>query len=155
MTLEQFADLMAGLGYSAERGEREKPAKVVAPAEMPESPETTAEQPAEASTETVEAEASVAPEVNDEMVEAKPAEEDTKEVFFIFTWGGNRGAQQQRRDKPQGKGQGKPRGKGKPKRQNDASNKPRSYEARPKKKDTIDPDNPFAKALMGLKDKGS
>ncbi|MEL7282843.1 MAG: hypothetical protein AAGK79_21015, partial [Pseudomonadota bacterium] len=30
---------------------------------------------------------------------------------------------------------------------------PRQYTARPEKKDKIDPDNPFAQALAGLKDK--
>ncbi|MEO0945329.1 MAG: hypothetical protein AAFY06_10875, partial [Pseudomonadota bacterium] len=77
--------------------------------------------------------------------------EDTKEVFYTFTWGGNRSGQQnqQRRGKPQGKKSGKPKGKGKP----GGGNKPRNFESRPPKKDKIDPDNPFAAALMGLKTK--
>ena len=44
MTLEQFADLMSGLGYKAEKGERPKakPAKAAAPEEVPgETPDTT------------------------------------------------------------------------------------------------------------------
>ena len=150
MTLEQFADLMEGLGYKAERGERDKPARTeVKPEGSPEVEATTNEDDTAAPSE-------AAPEEEPtEAPDAKLAEDDTKEVFFTFTWAGNR-ANQQRRDKPQGKGQGgKPRGKGKPKRREDGNDKPRSFEARPKKKDTIDPDNPFAQALMGLKDKGN
>ena len=150
MTLEQFADLMEGLGYKAERGERDKPARTeVKPEGSPEVEATTNEDDTAAPSE-------AAPEEEPtEAPDAKLAEDDTKEIFFTFTWAGNR-ANQQRRDKPQGKGQGgKPRGKGKPKRREDGNDKPRSFEARPKKKDTIDPDNPFAQALMGLKDKGN
>ncbi|MEM8802347.1 MAG: disulfide oxidoreductase, partial [Pseudomonadota bacterium] len=139
MTLEQFADLMQGLGYKAEKGERDKPVR---------------ETPVEAAPE---GEAAERPPITEEE-SAMPAateeapEEDTKEVFYTFTWGGNRGAQQnqQRRGKPQGKKGGKPKGKGKP---GGGGNKPRNFESRPPKKDKIDPDNPFAAALMGLKTK--
>ena len=73
------------------------------------------------------------------------------EVFYTFTWGGTR-PNQRGGGKPQGnKQKNKPRGKGK--RPQDRGNKPRNFEARPPKKDKIDPDNPFAQALMGLKDK--
>ena len=71
------------------------------------------------------------------------------EVFYIFRWG--RKPQGQRRpqgDKPSGKGKGKARGgpKGKPQGA-------KTFNARPPKKEkAIDPDNPFAAALMGLKD---
>ena len=51
---------------------------------------------------------------------------------------------------PNGQGKGPQKGKGgKPQAKG-----PRSFEAKPAKKDRIDPDNPFAAALMGLKDKG-
>ena len=76
------------------------------------------------------------------------------EIFYTFTWGGRKPSQQGRR-RPEGrgkpKGKGAPRGKGgKPQ-----DGKAKSYQARPPKKDkAIDPDNPFAAALMGLKDKG-
>ena len=44
-----------------------------------------------------------------------------------------------------------PRGKGKP--QGKGGQKPQNFSARPPKKEkAIDPDNPFAAALMGLKD---
>ena len=45
--------------------------------------------------------------------------------------------------KPKGKAKGKPRA--------ESGNKARNFQARPPKKDRIDPDNPFAQALMGLK----
>ncbi len=169
MTLEQFANLMDGLGYKAERGEREKPVRVT---EAPtETPETSAASPTEAATSptpetepTPESEAEPTPDKEatedrtapdtaetEAPAEAVP-EEDRIEVFYTFTWGGNRGGnQQQRRGKPQGKRDGKPNGKGKPRR--DGGNKSRNFEARPPKKDKIDPDNPFAQALMGLKTK--
>ena len=141
MTLEQFSDLMAGLGYKAVKGEREKVRPVAA---APEAPEAGAEAAERTEEKPVEAEAPAEP--------AEPAEPEV-EVFYTFTWGGNRGARAERPQKsgkPGGKPGGKPRGKGGPKREN----KPQSFQARPPKKEKqIDPDNPFAAALMGLKDK--
>ena len=130
MTLDQFANLMEGLGYKALRGEREKARPEPAP-EAEKSPK--ADVPEEAAPE---GEATAERPTKDEAPEP--------EVFYIFTWGGNRQAA-----KPQGKPKGKPRGKGKPQK---GGNKPRNFEARPPKKEKqIDPDNPFAQALMGLK----
>ena len=87
-------------------------------------------------------------------VEAEAAEPEV-EIFYTFTWGrkpqrqGGGGRPQGQR--PQG---GKPRGKGKPRRDG-GQNKAKNFSARPPKKEkAIDPDNPFAAALMGLKDKG-
>ncbi len=147
MTLEQFANLMEGLGYKAERGEREKV-----------KPE--AEAPAD----------DAAPAAEGDAAEATPAEADAPaepeapeaEVFYTFTWAGNRnrggGDRQPRGDrkgggKPRGQGKGgKPKGKGGP----GGAGKARNFEARPPRKEkAIDPDNPFAAALMGLKDKGN
>ena len=146
MTLEQFADLMQGLGYKAEKGEREKQRPV---ATAPE--EATATEGAEAP----EAPAAE-PTPSDE---GAPAEAET-EVFYTFTWAPRpRGARPAR---PEGKGGerternkgGKPRGKpakgkgGKPHNEG-----PRAFEARPPRKEKpIDPDNPFA-VLAALKDK--
>ncbi|MEW9919486.1 helicase-related protein [Marimonas sp. MJW-29] len=117
----------------------------------------------------VAAEPAETPEVAPEIAET-PAEEilpgtapdagvgDAEmEVFYTFTWGRPPRANQnqnQRRgaDKPRGKGT--PQGKGKkggPR--GDRGNKPQQFTARPPKKEKrIDPDNPFAAALMGLKD---
>ena len=135
MTLEQFADLMQGLGYKAERGER---AKVkAADAAKPE-----AEATEEAVAEVAETPADAAPE---EM-----------EVFFTFTWGGRPAGARRQGGKPQGQ-QGKPRregGKGGPKgKGGKGGNKPQTFEAKPRKEKQIDPNNPFAAALSGFKAK--
>jgi ATP-dependent RNA helicase SUPV3L1/SUV3 len=191
MTLEQFADLMQGLGYAAEKGEREK-VKAAAPADTssapdgtsssepgnsssvadaPSSPETEATAPAgEESPQGLDEPAPDAAETKD----AKP-EEPTSEVFYTFTWGGfakkrgdrprgksargDRGRDGQGQDRPRGKGRpqnakhgGKPAGKGGGK--HGGPQRAKNFDARPPKKDKpIDPDNPFAAALMGLKDK--
>jgi len=157
MTLEQFADLMAGLGYKAEKGER---VKVKAAAETPvvseEAAADSADAPAvEAVADTTEPVAEGTPEG-----EAPEAAAPEMEVFYTFTWGGGRqnnrgprrdqGGRRAQGDAPRGKG--KPAGKGKGPRR-DAG--PKQFQSRPPKKEkAIDPDNPFAAALMGPKDKG-
>jgi ATP-dependent RNA helicase SUPV3L1/SUV3 len=188
MTLEQFADLMGGLGYKGERGERPK-VRAEAPVPAP-----------------VDPEAPVNPIPEGESVLAPvPAAPET-EVFYTFTWspkpraprgerggdrgdrGGDRGGDRARggklgaglrfrqdgerpksdgpksdgpkgdRPKRDGEGRGdrpwqknKPgfKGKGDFKREE----KPRSFESRPERRDRIDPDNPFAAALAGLRGK--
>lgn len=171
MTLEQFADLMTGLGYKAEKGEREK---VKATAEAAAAGADAADgTPAEAEAEGAgpsdapvaegaeTAESAAAPEetgteavgADDAVTETVQAEESGPEieVFYTFTWAPKRQARQDqprretRREKPKGpKGQ---KGRG-PKERG-----PKVHSARPPKKDKpIDPDNPFA-ALMALKDK--
>ncbi len=202
MTLEQFADLMQGLGYTAERGEREKvkPVDEVVPGaegagvpedagskpvmdvaqeppaggitERPEPPAAD-DVPAEGSEIAAEGEAPIIeeaaeePKVEDHIPDL-PAEElapgtapdadvagPETEVFYTFRWGGfARKPDGPRRQggKPGGKPQGKPRGKPKGKREGQA--KPQNFQARPPRKEkAIDPDNPFAAALMGLKGK--
>ncbi|MEM9437931.1 MAG: helicase-related protein [Pseudomonadota bacterium] len=144
MTLDQFADLLQGLGYKAEKGERKKAPKPVEP--KPEEVKDAEASPAntpepEAPEENATPDPAEAPEV--------AAEEaiDELEVFYTFTWGGmNRGRGRPQGDRPKGKPRGKP--KGKPQNRG-----PKTYEAKPKKTDKIDPDNPFA-ALLALKDKG-
>ena len=84
--------------------------------------------------------------------------------LYTFTWAGfarkgggapRGGERRGQGGKPQG---GKPKGKG-PRRDGDRGKggpggKPKTFSSRPPKKDKpIDPDNPFAQALMGLKDK--
>ena len=184
MTLEQFADLMQGLGYKAERGEREKVRPVDAaiadaPAATdaaPETPQAAApELPPEATEEiaaAAEAEPAAPVPEDEQAAPAEPAEPENAapeiEVFYTFTWGRQRQQGRPRgrgRDGQQAGGDGKaggkprrggdkPRGKGKPKGGPRGDGKPKSYEARPPRKEKpIDPDNPFAAALMGLKDK--
>ncbi len=188
MTLEQFADLMVGLGYKAERGERAKVKPVdqvmgEAPGVEPE-PETAGDmiEQIEAEgiapvAETPDDEAEIPadiPEMSEtEVAPGTPADpiapEAEPEVYYIFTWAGRasrRGGQAEGRGKPaEGRG-AKPRGKGgkpqgakergakerggKERGAGNAANKSHSAGPAPKK-DRIDPDNPFAAALMGLK----
>ncbi len=139
LTLEQFASLMQGLGYAAERGEREK-IKVEKPAEAVEKPEKAsepvaepveAEKPDAAAAEPAEAEKPAAPEV---------------EVFYTFRWVPPKRPNTSHRDKPRGQN---PRKGGKQKQQTRGKN----HGAKPPSKDKpFDPDNPFA-ALAALKAK--
>ncbi|MGD9864202.1 MAG: helicase-related protein [Pseudodonghicola sp.] len=119
-----------------------------------------------------EAEAAVDAAVDAPVEVTAEAGEPETEVFYSFTWArsaprgrpaqGGRG--KPAGDAPQGRGQGKgpgrdkPRGKkpqggGKPKGGERAPQQgAKTYSARPPKKEKpIDPDNPFAAALMGLK----
>ncbi|MGC1495935.1 MAG: helicase-related protein [Sulfitobacter sp.] len=184
MTLEQFSELMGGLGYKAEKGER---AKVKAVTEvMPEAAkdvaedtpvmDVAAEAPEGAITETptpdVPAQADgiaedAIPAVADgETPQGVALDADVAvaemEVFYTFTWGraprANQNQNQRRgggdRSQGAGKGGGKPQGKGrKGAPRGDKGNKAQSYSAKPPRREKpIDPDNPFAAALMGLKD---
>ncbi len=187
MTLEQFADLMTGLGYKAERGERTKVKAVdkimdEAPGTEP-APET-AQDVVEQITDEGVAPISEAPEDAAEVPADIPQMSETEvapgapadpiapsvepEVFYTFTWAGRArrsgapearsAAPEGRESKPRAKGKapagkerggkskgGKPRGGAKP-------DNAKSHSAGPApKKDRIDPDNPFAAALMGLK----
>ncbi|SIO12820.1 ATP-dependent RNA helicase SUPV3L1/SUV3 [Rhodovulum sp. ES.010] len=167
-TLEQFADLMQGLGYKAERGERPKVkgAPAITPEKASDGEATADADPAPEATEVPAAETPAAPAEGEAAPEAAtqdPAEdgptdapagdEPETEVFYTFSWAPRRkgGGRPSRGDRPQGKGKprGKPKGKGGPRH-----DKPASFQSRPPRKDKpIDPDNPFAAALMGLRDK--
>ena len=186
MTLEQFADLMQGLGYRGERGERAKvkPAAVAADVARPEAKENApegavvaadqagngaAEAADGAPTEALSAAATDAAKATSQETpsETNPGEDVEKgaettdpaeplvEVFYTFRWAGNRPVRREERQKarPQQARRAKPQGKPKGKRPPKPDNKPKSFAAHPPKKDTIDPDNPFAAALMALKDK--
>ncbi|WOI57578.1 helicase-related protein [Palleronia sp. LCG004] len=224
MTLEQFALLMGGLGYRAERGERPKVKSVtVKPDPQPDLPDTPpATPPADVPQETPDPEPADVPmpdpdetppsppderpgDAPDEgptttptevptptpgsppVMEAgtdgvtapgstdvpgdavKPGDDDgmaavddtdlttaEQEVFYTFTWGGNR-PNRQGKARQQGAGpkSGKPQGKAQNRRKGGAKSQdtsPRSEPKRqPRKEKAIDPDNPFAAALMGLK----
>ncbi|GAA0288230.1 helicase-related protein [Rhodovulum strictum] len=156
-TLEQFADLMQGLGYKAERGERPK----LKPAPVPSPEDAAAAAPDAPVTE------APAPEPDAEPAPAEAAPEPAAaeiEVFYTFAWapqrkgGGQKprgGERPQGKGKPGGRSDGKPRG-GKPKGKpgGPRPDRPQNFEARPPRKEKpIDPDNPFAAALMGLRDK--
>ena len=169
MTLDHFAALMEGLGYKAEKGEREKvraapekPAEPKATDAATEAPaeDATSDAPAEEPAPAAEAEADAAEPAP--VPEGEAAEGPEMEVFYTFTWGGNRPNRQgqgqgRARGKPQGKSAegGRPRGQGPKGKGKGKGGKPegaRKFEARPPKKDKIDPDNPFA-ALAALKGK--
>ena len=196
MTLEQFADLMGGLGYNAEKAER---AKVKPVTEVVAEPEVAADTPvmdagaeaaagAEPQEHTPETLADVVDAVADEGtapiaidpvavpteeagVPETPSEEILPgtapdavvpevemEVFYTFTWGraprANQGGNPRRGGAERPKGKGKPQGKGrKGSPRGDKADKAQNFSARPPQKEKpIDPDNPFAAALMGFKD---
>ena len=189
MTLEQFADLMRGLGYKAERGERPKVRAARPPQEAPGAPDNTPGQepgevpdvptgpdqpepmpdaPPETDVPPMDPEppmmseppeavgdaATVPPEGT--AIEEGPTLEAAPEVeaFYTFTWAGNRPNRQGNR-RPQGQGKGRPQGKGsqnKGKGGPPKGGKPKAFSSGPeRRKDRIDPDNPFAAALAGLK----
>jgi ATP-dependent RNA helicase SUPV3L1/SUV3 len=161
MTLEQFADLMGGLGYKAERGERAKvkaavAAEIAPDAEAGAAPDAEAVDAAKAE-DVVETAAVEAVETPAEETPAEAAAEPEPEVFYTFKWSGNRPARpaNPRREGGAAKQGGKPSGKGKPRAKGGpkvGGNKPQSFQARPPRKEkAIDPDNPFAAALAGLK----
>ena len=173
MTLDQFAGLMEGLGYKAEKGQRPKARPAAAGSSEAEATEAPAQTEAgeahpgaqgasetdavpDAEVERDEADSAGASEADAAQAPgALETGEAEMEVFYTFTWGGNRGGQRPNRGRPQGQ-KPKPRGKGKPKPKSDGGPKPRQFEARPPRKEkAIDPDNPFAQALMGLREKKS
>ena len=93
MTLDQFADLMGGLGYKAEKGERPKvKPETVTAGEVPESPEQTpvelpVETPSEAPVPPFEAPDEVPSEVPGDMPSETPPEAAVEtETFYTFTW---------------------------------------------------------------------
>ncbi len=144
MTLDQFVDLMEGLGYKADKGEREK-VKAVANASAETKEEKASKE--EADVAEVASDADVAKDAGPEdapIADAAEVEDagPVIEVFYTFTWVSKKQRPDHtRKDKP----------KGKPRRPKDKS--PKTHSARPPKKDKpLDLDNPFA-ALMALKEK--
>ena len=184
MTLGQFADLMTGLGYKAEKGEREKvkatPVTTLATdastpkpdlgtaADLTEDAAVLAAEPTESTKATEAAVQSDVPTTEESAkepidekttaIETTAIESPEIEVFYTFTWGRPAGNNQRGRGAAQGAG--KPRGKGKPQGKGGSKgdrkplgNKSNNFSARPPKPEKkIDPDNPFAAALMGLRD---
>ncbi len=126
-----------------------------APGEEPPAPPSEVPQPGgPAQTPMMEGEAEVAA-VTDEAVQAALPEprEPEMETFFTFTWGGRpRGGGKPRGERPGPRGKGRKRPE---KEQKAGGDKPRKQAGSgPSRRDKpIDPDNPFAAALMGLKDR--
>ncbi|MGB0928441.1 MAG: helicase-related protein [Pikeienuella sp.] len=174
LSLEQFADLMGGLGFAAVKAERPKAAKGAA--------ETPAKAEADkAPAETNEAEAPVEPGAAAPVADAAPVEAAEtaaepaaeapveQEVFYTFTIarrpqhnrgprrdtgrneGGKDGEAKREGGRPRqgGKPGERPRGKGgkrppKGKGGERDNNKPRTFSAAPKRDKPMDPDSPFA-----------
>lgn len=152
MTLEQFSDLMTGLGYKVEKGEREKvkatPDIVVKDDAKPEQEVTLESVPVAADTPEPTPEAP-SPDVSapEAAIPEKEVAAPEVEVFYTFTWAPVR-------KKPQHIRQEKPKGKPRANKDKPRDRGPKKHSARPPKADKpIDPDNPFA-ALMALKNKG-
>jgi ATP-dependent RNA helicase SUPV3L1/SUV3 len=150
-TLEQFSDLMRGLGYKAEAGERPKVKAVPelakesadAPAKGAAADDTT---PTDDATPTEELATSEAAQAE------APVAEVEMEAFYTFTWARPARRQPAGGDRPKGKGKPNPRGKKGQREPGGKAAKSQNFSARPPKKEKpIDPDNPFAAALMGLK----
>ncbi len=176
MTLEQFADLMAGLGYKGEKAEREKvkAEPVTAPAAEGDAPVNPIPEGEVAIQTVTEMETfytfTWAPKPRPRAErsprrDAAPRDQAAPDVAVDKREGKPRGERRDggpRGDRPEGapKGDRPRRDGGKPDFKGGKPNRDRreeggrSFEARPpKKNERIDPDNPFAAALMGLRDK--
>ena len=158
MTLEQFANLMQGLGYRAEKAERVKvkAMPVVDKAEAV-APEADAGDATADEAPVAEAVSEVTPEITS-VDEADPEQPVEMEVFYTFAWGARRPeriADAPRKNvKPRGKPQNDKGAKGKGGKGPRRDTKAETFQARPPKHEKpIDPDNPFAAALMGFNKK--
>ena len=158
MTLEQFANLMQGLGYRSERAERVKVKSVsVVDAVANEETVTAAETETENKPLSVESLQEVAPEIalTPEVELEKLVE---MEIFYTFAWGARRPERKAdapgKNTKPRGKSHQDKGAKGKGSKNPRHNTKAESPQARPPKQEKpIDPDNPFAAALMGFNKK--
>ena len=147
MTLQQFSNLMEGLGYSAEKAEREK-IKTINISEVSEQ---------EKSIEGLQnAESSAQSEATEDREE--PEEEREIETFYTFKWISkpinNRRQNKEILSKQKYGENGKSKSRKKPnKKPKLKPDQPKIFEARPEKQNKIDPDNPFAAALMDFSKK--
>ena len=158
MTLEQFANLMQGLGYRSERAERVKvkPVSVV---------DTVANEEAVSAAEITTENKLLAVEILEEVApetELTPEVELEKlvemEIFYTFAWGARRPERTadapRKNTKPRGKSHQDKGAKGKGNKNSRNDTKAESPQVRPPKQEKpIDPDNPFAAALMGFNKK--
>ena len=158
MTLEQFANLMQGLGYRAEKAERVKvkTMPVVDKAEAV-APEADAGDATADEAPVAEAVSEVTPEITS-VDEADPEQPVEMEVFYTFAWGARRPERiadaPRKNAKPRGKPQNDKGAKGKRGKGPRRDTKAETFQARPPKHEKpIDPDNPFAAALMGFNKK--
>ena len=149
MTLVQFSDLMNGLGYKSEKGEREKVRAAVPFLPLLQEPKSDYISSIISETTLAVAQEDVPETSTDEPVpQIGSAEQIEIEAFYTFTWAPKRSVNSPQGNKPQRKGPPKGKRGAKPVQ----VNKSQPFAARPLKKEkAIDPDNPFAAALAGLK----
>ena len=150
MTLEQFANLMEGLGYSSEKAERQK-SKIP---DMTNSANVSQREEPILDLQTKEIDNQ--PEETEGLDEH--AEEKDIEVFYTFKWiskqiknrpfNKDKQAKQKHRENRKMSSKGKVNNKQKFK-----SEQSKSFETRSEKQNKIDPDNPFAAALMDFSKK--
>ena len=150
MTQEQFANLMEGLGYSAEKGEREK-VKVI---EITDSADVNGQEKSSLDPQNNE----VKPQADKIEGQGESVEEKDIETFYTFKWinkqTNKRRANKDKQTKPKDGETGKSNHKRKTnKKQRVKSDQPKSFVSRPEKTKKIDPDNPFAAALMDFSKK--
>ena len=150
MTLEQFSNLMEGLGYSAEKAEREK----IKTSDNSQNIEVNDQD--KSNIDPKNKESTLQPEIMEDKEEM--TEEKGIETFYTFKWISkqinNRRSERDKNSSQKDGETGKPKYKRKEnKKQKVKSDKPKSFEARPKKEHKIDPDNPFAAALMDFSKK--
>ena len=150
MTLEQFANLMEGLGYSSEKAERQK-------SKIPDiTNSANLSQREEPILDLQTKEIDNQPEETEGLDEH--AEEKDIEVFYTFKWiskqiknrpfNKDKQAKQKHRENRKMSSKGKVNNKQKFK-----SEQSKSFETRSEKQNKIDPDNPFAAALMDFSKK--
>ena len=150
MTLEQFANLMEGLGYSSEKAERQK-SKIP---DMTNSANVSQREEPILDLQTKEIDNQ--PEETEGLDEH--AEEKDIEVFYTFKWISkqikNRPFNKDKQAKQKHGENRKISSKGKVnKKQKIKSDQSKSFETRSEKQNKIDPDNPFAAALMDFSKK--
>ena len=150
MTLEQFANLMEGLGYSSEKAERQK-------SKIPDiTNSANLSQREEPILDLQTKEIDNQPEKTEGLDEH--AEEKDIEVFYTFKWISkqikNRPFNKDKQAKQKHGENRKMSSKGKVnKKQKIKSDQSKSFETRSEKQNKIDPDNPFAAALMDFSKK--
>ena len=150
MTQEQFANLMEGLGYSAEKGEREK----VKAIEITDSADFNDQEKSSLDLQNNE----VKPQADKIEGQRELMEEKDIETFYTFKWiskqinnrRANKDKQAKYKDGETGKSKYKRKANNK---QRVKSDQPKSFESRQENPKKIDPDNPFAAALMDFSKK--
>ena len=164
LSLAQFADLMTGLGYHAEAGEREKrrPVPKVAAEDAP-APGATDAGAADETAPKDDGPQSADGEIPRDPVAAEAPDDAgavvETETYYTFTWAPRRprrGQGESQAGKPAGaKGAraGKPGGKGGTRGKQKSGEPGKAPAPKPERERPVDPTNPFAEALAGLKDK--